>query len=50
MEKVELDNYDYFLMREQDERGKVELAENKKALEMQKFNKILHLKNRARYQ
>ncbi|MBK6606339.1 MAG: Rpn family recombination-promoting nuclease/putative transposase [Leptospiraceae bacterium] len=38
--KVELDNYDYFLMREQDERGKVELAENKKALEIAKKLKL----------
>ena len=40
LEKVELDNYDYFLMREQDERGKVELAENKKALEIAKKLKL----------
>jgi predicted transposase/invertase (TIGR01784 family) len=38
--KEELDNYDYFLMREQDERGKVELAEKRKALEIAKKLKL----------
>jgi predicted transposase/invertase (TIGR01784 family) len=34
--KEELDNYDYFLMREQDERGRVELAEKRKTIEIAK--------------
>jgi predicted transposase/invertase (TIGR01784 family) len=38
--REELDNYDYFLMREQDERGKVELAEKKKTLEIAKNFKL----------
>lgn len=40
--KEELDNYDYFLMREQDERGKVELAE-KKAEERAEKRKTLEI-------
>ena len=40
--KEELDNYDYFLMREQDEKGKVELAE-KRAEERAEKRKTLEI-------
>jgi predicted transposase/invertase (TIGR01784 family) len=43
--KDELDSYDYFLMREQDERGRVELAERRTEEKTRKEEKELIAKN-----
>ncbi len=37
---AELTSYDFFRMRKQDERGRVELAEEKRVLEIVKYFKL----------